>query len=84
MSEKLKIDDWLDDEQDALTDELSAAFAPRRAEADSFGAAVREQIREAEAVAPAPASASDGRLGSYLPCCSRRERPRRPSARARR
>lgn len=59
MSEKLKIDDWLDDEQDALTDELSAAFAPRRAEADSFGAAVREQIREAEAGAGATDSESE-------------------------
>ena len=45
MSDGLKIDDWLDDERDALTDELEAALAPRRPDPEAFGAGVRERIR---------------------------------------
>ena len=48
MSDGLKIDDWLDGERDALTDELEAALAPHRSDPEAFGAAVRERIREAE------------------------------------
>ena len=48
MSEGLKIDDWLDGERDALTDELEAALAPRRSDPEAFGAGVRERIRRAE------------------------------------
>ncbi|MDG1051575.1 MAG: hypothetical protein P8R46_15300, partial [Planctomycetota bacterium] len=48
MSDGLKIDDWLDDERDALTDELEAALAPRRPDPEAFGAGIRERIREAE------------------------------------
>jgi len=48
MSEGLKIDDWLDGERDALTDELEAALAPRRPDPEAFGAGVRERIRRAE------------------------------------
>ncbi len=47
MSDGLKIDDWLDDERDALTDELEAALAPRRPDPEAFGAGIRERIREA-------------------------------------
>ncbi|MGD2018247.1 MAG: hypothetical protein PVJ89_09035 [Planctomycetota bacterium] len=48
MSEGLKIDDWLDGERDALTDEIEAALAPRRSDPEAFGAGVRERIRRAE------------------------------------
>lgn len=52
MSDGLKIDDWLDEERDALTDELEAALAPRRPDPEAFGAGVRERIRQAEGAEP--------------------------------
>ena len=56
MSEQLEIHDWLDDEQDALTDELTAALAPRRPEPAPFEERVREKIRTADrTAAPSPA-----------------------------
>jgi len=48
MSEKLNIDDWLEDEQDALTEELARALEPLRTEPEDFAAGVHERIREAQ------------------------------------
>lgn len=62
MSDGLKIDDWLDDERDALTDELEAALAPRRPDPEAFGAGVRERIRRAEGAEGAEGGAEPLRL----------------------
>ncbi len=62
MSEGLKIDDWLDGERDALTDELEAALAPRRPDPEAFGAGVRERIRRAEGAEVAEGGAEPLRL----------------------
>ena len=62
MSEGLKIDDWLDGERDALTDELEAARAPRRPDPEAFGAGVRERIRRAEGAEVAEGGAEPLRL----------------------
>ena len=62
MSEGLKIDDWLDGERDALTDDLEAALAPRRTEPEAFGAGVRERIRRAEGAEVAEGGAEPLRL----------------------
>ncbi len=48
MNEGLKIDDWLDDERDLLSDDLAAALAPRRPDPEAFAAGVQERIRRAD------------------------------------
>ncbi len=49
MSNGLRIEDWLDDERDTLTDEIAEALAPRRPDAAAFAAGVRERLKRAEA-----------------------------------
>jgi hypothetical protein len=51
VSHGLRIDDWLDDERDALTDEIAEALAPRRPDAAGFAAGVRERIERGEQAA---------------------------------